>query len=145
MKLSASLFLFSALTAVLAVAGMGRVHAAAPQLKASATQHQTTLSWGQGVVDPKVTCPSGSGSTAVTANTIYKGTASGNEVLLTVLNPPPANLQFIDTNVTPGAAAFYTISATNCSGEGPKSNETSGVTPNPGPPGAPTQNPLVLQ
>ena len=105
-------------------------------LAVQTTAHSVTLSWTQAVVPAGATCPSGSGSIAVTANTIYRGTTSGSETSYATLSTPATT--YTDTGVTAGASYVYEVTATNCASESAKSNEVSATIPNPLPPGAPT-------
>lgn len=100
-------------------------------LKATATAHSVSLTWVQGVA-PNCTptaCP-------VTSNTVYRGTTSGGETLLSTSTTPI--VAYTDTTVVGGLTYFYKVSATNINGEGPRSVEVSATIPNPLPPAAPT-------
>ena len=107
----------------------------AQPLSATASPHSVVLTWVQGVIPTGATCPSGTGSTAVTGNNIYRGSAAGAETLLTSVGPV---LTYTDTTVTAGSTYFYQVTAINCGGESGKSNEISGTIPNPLPPNPPT-------
>jgi hypothetical protein len=99
--------------------------------------HQVVLNFTQGTVPAGDSCPSGSGSTAITGNTVYRGTTSGGETVLAPVSSTPFT-SYTDTTVTAGATYFYEVTATNCVGESPKSNEVTAVIPNPQVPAAPT-------
>lgn len=111
--------------------GIGAPHAAAGP-------HSVALSWTQAVVGPG-NCPSGSGSTAITSNSVYRGTTSGGEGTTPYATIPNPAITFTDSTVTPGATYFYQVTATNCGGESGRSTEVNATIPNPvGPPNAPT-------
>lgn len=117
--------------------------AAQQQLVAAATTgHSVTLTWTQGTVPTGATCPSGTGSTAITSNNVYRATATGGEGTTPYATVSPAATTYTDTGgtagLTPGTTYFYQITATNCGGESAHSNEASGLIPNPVAPNAPT-------
>jgi predicted phage tail protein len=107
-------------------------------LKATATSHSVILTWVQGVVPTGATCPSGSGSTAVTGNNVYRATTPGGEgsTAYATLTSPVAT--YTDSSVTAGTTYYYEVTAVNCSGESSKSTEASALIPNPLAPGAPS-------
>lgn len=112
------------------------------EIKLTATSHSATIWWTPATVP--------SGAPPVTAVSIYRGTTSGGEtslaanVALTALpacpTAAPAGDQcYIDATVTPGMTYYYEVSASNSSGESPKSSEwNAGAIPNNVPPNAPT-------
>jgi hypothetical protein len=85
---------------------------AAPVLIATAGTAVVNLSW---------TAPFDGGS-AITGYTIYRGTVSGGETLLTTVAPGTA---YADLAVTSGIAYYYRMTASNADGEGATSNESS--------------------
>lgn len=98
-------------------------------LVASGSNSQVMISWQ---------APSSSGGAAITSYNIYRGTSPGGEggVPLTIVSGSARS--YADTSVANGQAYYYTVSASNSAGEGPKSNEASAtpsapLTP-PGPP-----------
>ena len=106
------------------------------QLKVKATAHSVVLSWTQGTVSG--TCSSGSGTTAVTSNGVYRATVSGGEGTTPFATVTPANTTYTDLAVTAGTTYFYQVTATNCNGESAHSSEASAAVPNTPPPNAPT-------
>jgi hypothetical protein len=107
-------------------------------LTATATAHSITLNWVQSVPVAGTTCPSGTGSTAITGNNIYRGLTAGGEGTA-VFAPIQPGTTFTDTNATtPGQSYFYKVTAVNCQGESVMSNEASGTIPNSQPLPAPT-------
>jgi hypothetical protein len=115
---------------------------ASDQLKAAAAPHSNNLSWVQSVIPAGATCPAGSTatSTAVTSNSVYRSTTSGGEAGTTPISvSAAAETTYSDTTVAPGNVFYYTVTATNCGGTSPMSNEVGPLTtPNPLPPNAPT-------
>jgi fibronectin type 3 domain-containing protein len=106
-------------------------------LRVSATAHSVSLSWGASIPSTGSTCPSGTGSTAITGYNVYRGTATGGEgstPLVTAITV----LTYTDTTVAAGSTYFYQVTGVNCVGESSKSNEVVAVIPNPLPPSAPT-------
>jgi fibronectin type 3 domain-containing protein len=89
---------------------------------------------GNAVVHLTWTVP-GDGGSPITGYTVYRGTASGGETMLTTL---AAVTSFDDTTVTNGTTYFYQVTALNAAGEGSRSNEISKVPKAPVLPGAPT-------
>jgi predicted secreted protein len=85
----------------------------APVLTAKANLSRIGLSW---------TVPKAHG-TPVTSYKIYRGTASGKEVVL--VNEYKGSTDWSDTAVTAGITYYYMVSAVNAVGEGPRSNEQS--------------------
>lgn len=102
------------------------------------TGHSVNLTWTQGAVPAGATCPSGSGSTAVTSNSVYRATTAGAEAkpALSVSSAPLT--AYSDTAVTAGTTYFYKITATNCTSESAMSSELTVTIPNPLAPSAPT-------
>lgn len=103
-----------------------------------ATAHSVVLNWIQGVVPPGATCPSGTGSTAVTSNNVYRATTAGGEGTTPYASISPAATTYTDTAVTGGATYYYQVTALNCAGESAHSTEVTAVVPNPLVPNAPT-------
>lgn len=104
-----------------------------------ATATSVLLQWVQGVVPTGATCPSGSGSTAVTSNNVYRATTAGGEGTTPYAKVSPAATSYTDTAVVT-ATYYYQITALNCAGESAHSTEVSVVVtvPNPLVPNAPT-------
>lgn len=86
-------------------------------LTATASPGQVVLTWTAASANP---------SAPVTAYTVYRGTTSGGETLLTTLG---VVLTYTDTAVTGGATYYYKVSATNLVGEGALSSEASAAVP----------------
>lgn len=82
----------------------------APVLTATAGLAVVNLSW---------TVPFDGGSD-ITGYSIYRGTTSGSEVLLTTVAPGTA---YADPSVTSGITYYYRVLATNAEGDGASSNE----------------------
>jgi ABC-type nitrate/sulfonate/bicarbonate transport system substrate-binding protein len=82
---------------------------------ATASNGQITLRWLE---------PENAGGTSITNYTIYRGTSSGGESILTTIG---ANLSFVDSSVIQGSTYYYKISAINLVGESEQSNETSAM------------------
>jgi subtilisin len=61
--------------------------------------------------------PSSDGGSPVTGYKIYRGTSSSSQSLLATVN----GLTYKDTSAARGGLFYYTVSATNAAGEGPKS------------------------
>ena len=111
-------------------------------------QHSITLNWTQGLVPNGASCPAGSptGETpVVTQNTVYRGTTAGGESTTPFAIVKPPATTYVDTAVTPGTTYYYTVTASNCAGESPKSNEVSAVIPNPIPPNPPQNLQVTVQ
>jgi hypothetical protein len=127
-----------AVAILLAVAGTANAGGTALKAKANAagTPPAVVLTWTQGTVPAGSTCPSGSGSTAVTGNVILRGTTAGGETVLATLTSPATT--YTDTSVTPGTSYFYTVEAVNCTGTSGASNEATLIIPNPQAPNPPT-------
>jgi hypothetical protein len=66
--------------------------------------------------------PTSDGGSPITGYNIYRGTASGNETLLTSVGNVTS---FKDTSTRRGQTYYYFITAVNAAGEGPASNEAS--------------------
>jgi len=84
---------------------------AAPTLNATAGNSKVTLSW---------TVPSSNGASIINYN-VYRGTTSGGETLF--VKGYTGGTSWVDTNITVGTEYYYTVSAVNAAGEGPRSNE----------------------
>ncbi|NYT12285.1 MAG: choice-of-anchor D domain-containing protein [Methanomassiliicoccales archaeon] len=88
----------------------------APQdLEAERGNTQVTLSWS---------VPASDGGATITNYKIYRGTASGEEILLTSIGDL---LTFVDEGLSNGQIYYYKVSAVNSVGEGPLSNEASAI------------------
>ncbi len=86
----------------------------APQsLTASSGNAQIGLTW---------TAPSSNGGRPILNYTLYRGTTSGGETLLTTLGNV---LSYTDIGLTNGQTYYYVVRAVNVVGEGPLSNEAS--------------------
>ena len=85
--------------------------AALASIFASPGNGQVVLSWSS---------PSSNGGSAITNYKIYRGNASGEEVLLTTLGDIRT---YTDTGLTNGQTYYYRISAVNSAGESALSNE----------------------
>jgi fibronectin type 3 domain-containing protein len=79
---------------------------------------------GNGQVAITWTAPTSNGGSSVTGYKVYRGTASGSEVLLATVGNV---LTYSDTSVTNGVTYFYKVSAVNAIGTGSQSNEMSAV------------------
>jgi fibronectin type 3 domain-containing protein len=91
----------------------------APTLTSSTPGNaQMTLAW---------TVPSSNGGSAITNYKVYRGSTSGGETILTTLGNV---LTYTDTSLTNGQSYYYKVSAVNSVGEGPLSNELSGMPTN---------------
>jgi parallel beta-helix repeat protein len=86
---------------------------AAPVLQASANASSVTLNWS----GPPA------GTAAIDTYTIYRGTSSGGESMLTTVSGPAT--QYTDSAVTPGTAYYYRVTATNSTGTSVMSAEAS--------------------
>jgi fibronectin type 3 domain-containing protein len=106
-----------------------------PTLAATAASSgSVALSWN---------APSSNGGAGITGYRVYRGTASGGEILLTTLG---ALTSWTDTGLVNGTTYYYRVTALNSIGESSLSNElsatptaTAAVTV----PGAPTLNPAT--
>jgi PKD repeat protein len=84
----------------------------------AASSTSVSLSW---------TPPASNGGVNITAYRVYRGTASGNETLLTSggCSGLGAVTSCTDTGLTSGQAYFYVVTAVNAIGEGAQSNEAT--------------------
>jgi fibronectin type 3 domain-containing protein len=82
-------------------------------LAATGGDAQVTLTW---------TAPASNGGTSIIGYKIYRGTASGSEVLLTTVGNV---LTYTDTSAINGQPYFYKVSAVSSVGEGAQSSEAS--------------------
>jgi PKD repeat protein len=82
---------------------------------------------GSGQVSLSWTAPASNGGVNITSYRVYRGTASGNETLLTSggCSGLGAVTSCTDTGLANGQAYFYKVSAVNAVGEGAQSNEAS--------------------
>ncbi|MEV7023083.1 PKD domain-containing protein [Kitasatospora sp. NPDC093558] len=87
-------------------------------LTATAGNAQAALNW---------TAPASNGGVSITSYRVYRGTASGQETLLTTggCSGLGAVLSCTDTGLTAGQTYYYKVSAVNSIGEGAQSNEAS--------------------
>ena len=77
---------------------------------------------GDGQVSLTWAAPSSDGGSSITNYTIYRGSTSGGEAMLTTLGNV---LTYTDTGVTNGQTYYYMVTASNSVGEGPNSTEVS--------------------
>ncbi len=70
------------------------------------------LTWSDSCID---------GGSAVTGYTVYRGTVSGGESFLADVSA--GTLTYTDADVLPGTTYFYTVTATNSTGESDPSDE----------------------
>ena len=89
------------------------VPSAARGLTGVAGNAEVTLSWQ---------APASDGGSAITNYTVYRGTSSGGETLLTSLGTV---LTYVDPGLANGQTYYYEVTATNGLGEGPKSGEAA--------------------
>ena len=89
------------------------------QLQATVHPHSATLQWVQGTVLQ--------GACTITSNNIYRGNSAGTETLLATTSGPTTS--YVDTTVSAGRTYFYKVSAVNCDGESPLSNEVRATIP----------------
>jgi PKD repeat protein len=84
-----------------------------------------TASSGNGQVSLSWTPPASNGGVNITSYRVYRGTASGGEVLLTGggCSGLGAVTSCTDTGLTNGQPYFYEVTAVNAIGEGARSNE----------------------
>src|SRR2546428_204472 len=82
-------------------------------LAAVAGNTHVTLNWQ---------APASDGGSAITNYTVYRGTSSGGETLLTTLGTV---LTYVGPRLAKGQTYYYEVTATNGVGEGPKSTEAS--------------------
>ena len=96
---------------------MGAVIPAVPDaptgLTATPSNSQVALNWSASL---------NVGSVSITSFNVYRGNASGGEILLTTLGDVQT---YTDPSVINGQKYYYRVSAVNSIGEGPKSNEAS--------------------
>jgi PKD repeat protein len=93
--------------------------AAPTGLTASAGTNQVSLIW---------TAPSNTGGQSLTAYTVYRGTSSGSETKLTsggCSGLSGTTTSCTDSGLTAGTTYYYTVAASNATGEGPQSTEAS--------------------
>jgi parallel beta-helix repeat protein len=88
---------------------------AAPVLQASANAASVTLAW----FGPPA------GTPAIATYTIYRGTSSGGESMLTTVSGPAT--QYTDSAVTPGTTYYYRVTASNPAGTSSPSAEASAI------------------
>ena len=88
---------------------------------------------GNGQVGLSWTAPTSNGGSAITGYSVYRATTSGAETQLIALGNVTS---YVDSSTTNGTAYFYQVTATNGTGEGAASAESS-ATPASAP-GAPT-------
>jgi fibronectin type 3 domain-containing protein len=93
-----------------------------------------TATASPGVVHLAWQPPADDGGASVTGYRVHRGTTSGGESFLQSVG---AVTSFADTSVTNGATYYYTVSAVNSAGEGPRSNEASATPTDLEPPVAP--------
>jgi predicted phage tail protein len=93
----------------------GNVPSAPQNLAAAAGDSYVTLTWY---------APSQSGSSAITAYKVYRGTTPGSETLLATLGNV---LTYTDASLTNDQTYYYRVSAVNSAGEGSLTAETSAI------------------
>jgi len=74
--------------------------------------------------------PASNGGASITNYNIYRGTISGGEILF--VKGYTGGTSWVDTNIIVGSKYYYTVSAINIAGEGPRSGErkfTAGKSP----------------
>jgi predicted phage tail protein len=82
---------------------------------ATASNAQIILNWAS---------PSNDGGSSVISYKVYRGTAAGEETLLTIIDNV---LAYTDNSVINGQVYYYRVSAVNSIGEGGQSNELSAI------------------
>jgi len=92
----------------------GTIPTAPRGLHATPGNAQIALTW---------MAPASNGGASISNYSIYRGTASGFESLF--VNGYSGGTSWVDTNITVGKIYYYTVSAVNAAGEGPRSNETN--------------------
>jgi PKD repeat protein len=93
--------------------------AAPTGLTVSAGTNQVSLNW---------TAPSNTGGQSLTAYTVYRGTSSGSETKLTsggCSGLSGTTTSCTDSGLTAGRTYYYTVTASNPTGESPQSTEAS--------------------
>ncbi len=103
-------------------------------LTAIAGSGKVTLTW---------TTPMSNGGLAINGYKIYRGTASGTEVLLFKINSS-SQLSYIDMSVTGGVTYYYRVTAFNNLGQSNFSNEANATPSTPPPPVNPPGPPSGL-
>ncbi len=114
--------------------GTSSAESSATPASAPAAPASLAATGGPGTVGLTWIAPSDGGS-PITGYKVYRGTTSGGETLLTTIG---AVTSWSDT--VPAGTYYYTVSAINATGEGPKSSEapaTAGPPPAQTVPGAP--------
>lgn len=100
------------------------VSAVVPSVPAAPTALASTLSSAPGSQSVVLTWTQSSTTTpAITANNVYRGTASGNEVLVYSSASPITT--YTDGPYSTGATYYYRVTAVNANGESAYSNEIS--------------------
>ncbi|MCK5290429.1 MAG: fibronectin type III domain-containing protein [Thermoplasmata archaeon] len=111
---------------------------ATPALAPNAPLGLTAIA-GDSVINVTWVPPSFDGGSPITNYTIYKGTISGGQILLTTVSDVR---YYLDQDVVIGVTYYYRVGAVNSMGEGPLSNEAS-ATPVNQPPTCSVSNPLT--
>ncbi|NPA76016.1 MAG: peptidase S53, partial [Euryarchaeota archaeon] len=96
-----------------------------------AAPRNLTVTSGAGYVNLTWEVPENNGGANITAYKIYRGTASGEEILIATV--PATQLWYNDTSVSYGPTYYYYVDAVNSAGESDASNEVSIVVPQPVP------------
>jgi CSLREA domain-containing protein len=93
-----------------------------PSPTAPGAPNLTSATGADGSVSLQWSAPGSDGGAPITNYNIYRGTASGNETLLTQVGSVTT---YTDSAVTNGTTYYYKVSAVNSVGEGAASNERS--------------------
>jgi hypothetical protein len=114
--------------------------------KVKVTANSVVLGWTQSTIPIGDTCPSGSGSTAITGNNIYRATTPGGEGSTPYVQLTSPSTSYTDTAVVSGTTYYYKVTGINCDGESAQSPESNpALIPNPQVPNAPGQPSVTVQ